>query len=195
MNKMAILSLVFMFCLSGAIYAASIDNADTQEQEKRGTVSGYTVLQNAADHRAQITFELRNPGTTTITANPIADDEDPLVEGTQVTTKSDGWYTLYHVPPGTYDITAKGSKWLRQKQTDVVVQPKNTTELDFTLSGGDANDDNRVNLLDINILKRSYGKSEREAGYDEKADFNNTDSVNILDLNILKSNYGKMGDE
>jgi hypothetical protein len=57
--------------------------------------------------------------------------------------------------------------------------------------GGDANNDNTVNVLDLNILKRSYGKSKGQPGYDGRADFNNSTTVNILDLNILKNNYGK----
>jgi subtilisin-like proprotein convertase family protein len=160
------------------------------------SISGYVSLQETAQDNlsTRVTFELRDPGTTTIIAN-ASNDEDPLLAGTQITTdRYGGKYALYNVPVGTYDMTAKGSKWLRHKRTNVVVQPMVTTYANFDLRGGDANDSNSVNIQDLNILKASYGTSEGQEGYDDRADFNNTRSVNILDLNILKSNYGKAGD-
>jgi hypothetical protein len=161
--------------------------------EPKGNISGLVTLQGNTDHSSQITFELRQPGTTVITVDGT-NDEDSLVTGTQITTGSDGSYTIQDVPEGTYDVTAKGSKWLRQKQADVAVTPGGSTAVDFlSLKGGDANNSNSVNVLDLNILKGSYGKSQGTPGYDDRADFNKTNSVNVLDLNILKSNYGKSG--
>jgi subtilisin family serine protease len=160
------------------------------------TISGYVTLQNAVNHNTQITFELRNPGTTAIIAN-TSNDEDPLKAGTQVTTGPNGMYTLNNVPQGTYDITARGKKWLRQKKPHISIRAAagSTTPLDFNLLGGDANNSNNINIFDLNILKASYSKSAVQPGYDENADFDNSGSVNVLDLNILKTNYGKSGDE
>jgi hypothetical protein len=144
-----------------------------------GMVSGHVTLQGAVNHSSLITFELSSPGWT---------------DTVQVMTGTDGRYDLNDVAPGTYEISAKGSKWLRAKVAGVVVLPGTTTSQDFYLIGGDANDSNSVNVLDLNILKGTYGKAAGQLGYDARADFNNSDSVNVLDLNILKSNYGKMGD-
>jgi hypothetical protein len=158
-----------------------------------GDVTGTVTLQGNTDHSALITFEVRQPGTTAISANGT-NDEDSGTPGTQITTGVDGSYTIIGVAAGTYDVTAKGSKWLRQKQENVAVTPGGTTVADFlSLKGGDANNTNSVNVLDLNILKSSYGKSQGTPGYDDRADFNKTNSVNVLDLNILKSNYGKSG--
>jgi hypothetical protein len=155
-------------------------------------ISGLVTLQGCTNNSEQITFELRLPGTTPAVA---FNDEDLSKDGTQVTTSNTGAYTLEGVPPATYDLTAKGSKWLRKKVTNVAAVPGENTVVDFlNLKGGDANDTNSVNILDLNILKGSYGKSSTQPGYDARADFNKTDSVNILDLNILKSNYGKSGE-
>jgi hypothetical protein len=160
-----------------------------------GTVSGKVTLQNVVDNSTLVTFELRQPGTTAIIVN-AANDEDPDTPGTQITTAADGSYALNLVPEGTYDLTAKGSKWLKQKQPNSSVLGGGVTTVDFlSLKGGDANNSNNVNILDLNILKGTYGKMSGQPGYDDRADFNKTNSVNILDLNILKSNYGKAGDQ
>jgi beta propeller repeat protein len=159
-----------------------------------GMISGQVELQQAVNHSTQITFELRSPGTQDIIANAF-NDEDSGKPGTQVTTDSNGNYTLYGVPVGVYDLTAKGRKWLRQKQVNVVSQSWTVTSVDFYLRGGDADDSNCVNIVDLNILKASYGKCEGQPGYDERADFNNSGCVNIQDLSILQSNYGKCGDQ
>jgi hypothetical protein len=160
-----------------------------------GTIAGLVTLQSVASGNMseQTTFEIRTPGTTTIAANG-SNDEDAVTPGTQVTTSATGAYTLNDIPPGTYDVTAKGKKWLRMKVVSVNVTAGNTTTVDFpNLKGGDANNTNSVNIQDLNILKSSYGKSQGNPGYDERADFNKTNSVNIQDLNILKSNYGQSG--
>jgi hypothetical protein len=160
-----------------------------------GTVSGLVTLQGVSNHSALITFELRQPGTTVIVAN-ASNDEDGGTPGTQITTGVDGSYTLNNVHSGTYDLTAKGAKWLRRKQSNISVSAGETTTVDFlNLKGGDADNTNSVNVLDLNILKATYGKSSGNPGYDGRADFNKTNSVNVLDLNILKSNYGKSGDQ
>jgi hypothetical protein len=159
-----------------------------------GTISGTVTLQGCTNHSEQITFEIRSPGTTTIIAN-ASNDEDVVKAGTQVTTLSTGGYTLQDVVPGTYDLTAKGSKWLRKKATNVAVTAGGNAPRDFlNLKGGDANNTNSVNIQDLNILKASYGKSQGNPGYDARADFNKTNSVNIQDLNILKGNYGQSGE-
>jgi len=157
-------------------------------------LSGYVKLQNAISHSTQITFELRKPGTTNIIANAY-NDENPNLPGTQITTGSDGSYILDSIPEGIYDITAQGSKWLRQKRSKVIVSLGNNTGLDFNLLGGDATHSNSVNILDLNLLKATYGKSAGQPRYDERADFDNSNQVNIKDLNILKANYGKIGED
>jgi hypothetical protein len=162
-----------------------------------GMVSGSVALEDTlpANLSTQMTFELRQPGTTTIIANAFP-DEDPNKPGTQVTTAPNtGAYTLKVVPVGTYDIGVKGSKWLRKVLTNVAVQSwVTTTATAVLLYGGDANDSNTVNIQDLNILKATYGKSKGQPGYDDRANFNNDNSVNIVDLTILQRHYGESGD-
>jgi hypothetical protein len=162
-----------------------------------GTISGLVTLQSVAagNQSEQITFEIRIPNTTSIAAD-ATNDEDAAKPGSQITTGSDGAYTLEGIPPGAYDLTAQGSKWLRMKHEHIVVIPGQTITVDFiNLKGGDASNSNSVNVLDLNILKGSYGKTPGQPGYSAMADFNKTDSVNVLDLNILKGNYGQSGSQ
>jgi len=56
---------------------------------------------------------------------------------------------------------------------------------------GDCNGDGCINLLDFNILIKTFGESKGVSGYDERADFDKDESVNLLDFNIFKNNYGK----
>jgi hypothetical protein len=148
------------------------------------TISGTVTLQGWTNHTCPVTFQLRNPGET------IVLEAYPKVTG------QDGSYTIDDVPAGTYDLAVYKVSYPRNylwEIQQVVVQEGTPCTANFELKGGDCNSTNSVNILDLNILKATYGKSEGQEGYDERADFNRSGSVNIQDLNILKSNYGKSG--
>jgi hypothetical protein len=153
--------------------------------EAAGTISGVVTLQgiSAPNLSELITFQLKDHMTGNV------------ISTFNVNTGTDGGYALTEIAPGTYDLTAKGSKWLRKKIGNITVTAgENTVENFLNLKGGDANNTNSINIQDLNILKASYGKSSGQPGYDSRADFNKTNSVNIQDLNLLKGNYGQSGD-
>jgi len=58
----------------------------------------------------------------------------------------------------------------------------------ITLLGGDANNDNVVNIFDLTIVGVAYGTSPPS---DPRADINNDNIVNILDLVLVGGNYDK----
>ena len=58
---------------------------------------------------------------------------------------------------------------------------------------GDANNDNRVDISDFNILKLSFGYSCGYPAYDRRADFTGDCFVNVSDFNPLKRNFGQDG--
>ena len=68
--------------------------------------------------------------------------------------------------------------------------------LTATLPAGDANNDNRVDVLDFGSLVNSYGSSQSDpnSGYDPTCDFNGDGRVDVLDFGLLVNNYGTQGD-
>lgn len=145
-------------------------------------ISGKVILQGRTNHSSQITFELRNPGSS-IPINTY-----------QVTTAADGSYTLTSTEPGTYDLTAKGSNFLRQKVTDVtVIGGQNTSDINFNLLGGDADGNNQVNMFDFSILSGAFNSKVGDANWDERADFDGNGQVNMFDFSILSGNLNKEG--
>lgn len=162
-----------------------------------GTISGYVNLQGRTSQSAQITFELRYSGATTpIPTYQPSNDEDPAAPGTQITTDSYSNFTLIEVPAGTYDLTAKGSNFLRAKQTNIAVfAGEETGGINFNLKGGDANNDNSVGTGDMLILKAAWLSKEGDNNWDERADFNSDGSIGTGDMLILKDNWLQTGEE
>jgi hypothetical protein len=126
-----------------------------------GAISGTVTLQGRTSNRGSVDFELRQPGTTVIVPGyQPAMDLDSQTQGVQVYVPASGAYSLTEIPAGTYDLAAKASAYLRKVQAGIVVtKGGNVSNVNFSLMGGDINDTNNVNILDLNILKGTYGKS------------------------------------
>ena len=56
---------------------------------------------------------------------------------------------------------------------------------------GDIYPDNKVNILDLRELAKSYGKKRGQAGFNPVADIIYDDKINIYDLVVIARNYGK----
>jgi hypothetical protein len=59
------------------------------------------------------------------------------------------------------------------------------------MRAGDCNNDNVVSVLDFNILKATFGKTQGDPGYDARADFTGDNTVNISDFKLQKGNFGQ----
>ena len=104
-----------------------------------------------------------------------------------------GTFSIPNAPRGTWDIGIKGTKQLRVVLSNVSVGATGTMS-DATLSGGDANNDNTVDVLDFGALVNAYGTdSAQNNGYDPTADFNYDGLVDVLDFGVLVNNYGAVG--
>lgn len=148
----------------------------------KGSLSGKVLLQGRTNHSSPISFELRRPGEII----PIA--------AYQATTAADGSYSLADIDPGTYDLTAKASNCLRGKQASVTVTGgQETSNINFNLLGGDANNDNSVGTSDMLILKYAWLSSIGQPNWDQRADFNGDGSVGTADMLTMKSNWLKGG--
>jgi len=143
-------------------------------------VSGTVQLKSyTADVSAvPVTIEIRSPGSST------------ALETQTVNLDANGRYSFITYQVGSFDLTAKASNWLRQKKSgnDLAV---GSNIADFTLINGDANNDNRVDVVDLGILATNYGKLSGATG--SQGDFNGDGAVNVIDLGILATNYGASG--
>ncbi len=147
-----------------------------------GVIKGKVTIQGRTNHSSTIVFELRNPGQTT----PI--------KTYNITTDSQGNFNLINVSPGTYDLTAKRSNFLKAKQSNIVVQEDQVTpNINFNLLGGDCDNNNVVSLVDFAILRAAIGTRPGDAKRDARADFNGNNQIDLTDFAILRSNLGKSG--
>ncbi len=145
-------------------------------------ISGKAAIQGRTNHAETINLELRAPGGLT------------ALKTFQVTTTSDGSYTLTNIPEGTHDLTAKSANTLRAKQVNIpVVDGQITSGINFDLLGGDCDNNNVVSGVDLAILRAAYGAKTGDPKWDIRSDFNGNGQIDGVDLSILRSNYGKSG--
>lgn len=167
---------------AGIINWPALSNHTYKIEHLTGGVSGRVTLQGRADQTSLIDFELREPGETA----PI--------DIYQVTVAADGSYLLTGIEPGTYDLTAKGMNSLRAKQPNITVAAsQQTSGINFSLLGGDADNNNVVSLVDFAILRAANGTRPGDPKWDPRADFNGNNQIDLTDFAILRSNSGKSG--
>ena len=146
----------------------------------------YNNTLNPAAPIGPVTMEFRTPGTTTVLfKNTLPLLPDPT--NAQFST-----YSLSNVTAGTYDIAFKDPKHLRVVLRSVTVAGTLTLP-DVTLPGGDANNDNVVDIGDFGVLINAYNTDYTTAGYDARADFNYDGVVDIGDFGILVNEYNNAG--
>jgi hypothetical protein len=72
-----------------------------------------------------------------------------------------------------------------------IVAGGTTTLCQVKVLGGDANDDDVINILDLSFIGFRFGRSTGDPGWDERADINNDGTINILDIVGAGANFGK----
>ncbi|MGQ9487899.1 MAG: hypothetical protein ACUVR7_09185 [Armatimonadota bacterium] len=94
---------------------------------------------------------------------------------------------------GTFDLSAKGSHWLRQTAGSISLD-KNI-QVDFVLTNGDIDGDNEVTLFDFGQLVSAFGSMPGNSAWDPNADLDGDEEVTLFDFGILVRNFGAIGDE
>lgn len=105
-----------------------------------------------------------------------------------VTTNSWGAYSFSNLTDDTYVVRIEMSLYLDRTRT-VVVAGDTLTLPDVALLGGDANDDDTINVQDLTIIGGQFGKASTDPTLDARANINNDLEVNILDLVLAAGNY------
>ena len=93
------------------------------------------------------------------------------------------------VSEGTYDVSVEMARYLDAERVNVSVTTGLTLLPPVTLLGGDAIEDDVINILDLALLGGRYLVSCGEATYDPRADINDDCVINILDLSITGGNF------
>ena len=162
------------------------------------TVTGKVALEGVSDlsatnvnaPRGTVHIEFRTPGTTTaLKSFDVA--LTPVGAGSPL-----GTFSVSGVPAGTYDVALKGSKQLRVVVPNVAVTGSSfALPGNITLPGGDATNDNIVDIGDFGILVNSYNGDATIAGsgYNAAADFNYDGVVDIGDFGVLVNEYNNSG--
>lgn len=117
------------------------------------------------------------------------------VDYTAQTTDSYGFFTvsLGSLVNGNYTWRVKGPKYLANLgEVTLAGAPLINVEMG-TLRSGDCNNDNIVSILDLNIVKNSYGKRLGDVNYDPRADLNGDNVITTLDFTLLRTSFGLGG--
>jgi hypothetical protein len=138
-------------------------------------VSGTVTLEDCASAAFPLTFQFRPT------------DNTPSFTRT-VTPAANGSYSIANVPPNSYQVAVKGSKWL-QKVVSVDASTGSVSGVNVDLLGGDANDDNSVDILDLLAVIAVFNTPGNGA-----TDLNCDGSTDVQDLLLLIGNFNQAGD-
>jgi hypothetical protein len=137
-----------------------------------GTIIGFVDLQGRTDNSLVDVCATMEAGISTCTETDVS-----------------GVYTLT-VPAGLFEVTINMNLYLDGLRTGVTVTTGITTTLpDVILLGGDTNEDDTVNILDLSFLAARFGFSCGDPLYDARGDINADCLINILDLTLAGSNF------
>lgn len=145
------------------------------------TISGRITLQGAINQAQPLTFEFR----------PVAGGNSFT---RSLTLNLDRTYQFNDIPPGKYVVRIKGTKWLAKVLT-VDATNGSVTGVNTTLLAADANNDNSVDVLDLDLLIQAFDAESNSPNWIEGADFNCDDIVDVLDLDLLIANFDRVGDD
>ncbi len=94
------------------------------------------------------------------------------------------------MPPGSYTITATFSLYFPASRSIQVASGVTTTLPSVTLVAGDVNQDGKIDMLDLTVIARDFGKT---TGFAPEADVNGDKVINVFDLVLVAANFGKSG--
>lgn len=142
------------------------------------TVLPFAIITGVATYQGR----LHHAGITVTATGPVT---------RSALTQSAGDFVLSQLKAGDYDLRADVARYLPGCTTASVTSGQMLTLAGTTLRGGDANDDDVINIGDATLVAANFGQAVPPA--DSRADINADNTVNIRDLAILGGNYELAG--
>ncbi|MBL8087436.1 MAG: hypothetical protein JNM85_05100 [Chthonomonas sp.] len=108
-----------------------------------------------------------------------------------------GNYSFVTSVGGTYDIVAKASHWLSDKQSNVFIGDSAVTDVNFSLINGDCNGDNTVDFFDFLVMSAGYESTTGDPAYTANigADLNGDGSIDLFDYFVMSEAWELQGED
>lgn len=156
-------------------------------QPQYASLNGTVQLQRSVQppnsvYSVPVTVNFYQPGTSTLQFSRTA------------TTDNNGALSLSSITPGTYDLMVKNVHTLSAMVRGVTLNAGSNTVSLGLLKEGDANNDNKVDILDFTLWRQAFGKAVGDPAYNANTDFNNDGKVDILDFTLWRQNFGQTGE-
>jgi hypothetical protein len=133
-----------------------------------------------------------------------------LEDSVQVVSDAFGTFQLTQIPPGVYELTVKAPGFVTGRSDTLTLFNGLSQSVDPTfgsdalgnlspatplgsLRGGDATDDNQVDIADANLIFSIWNSTPADAGFVRDADINNDGVINSIDLGFVTKNFGNDG--
>ncbi|MBK8027336.1 MAG: S8 family serine peptidase [Chloroflexi bacterium] len=136
-----------------------------------------------------VTIQHHVLGTTMVRVRVVPPSHGSAVFDEMVAVDSSGAFAIGAITPGTYHIWVKHNNTLSSSVANANLVLGSNAIAVPQLRGGDANNDNFVNIQDFSMLAATFGTTNVDA----PADFSGDGVVNITDFSILASNFGQAG--
>ena len=180
-------------------------------------------LEGRSDYSETMDAHLRRIGSTQditdqdyIAANDVSPvfsgggSSGALEDSVNVSTDAFGTFTLTQIPPGVYEITVKAPGYITGRSDTLTLFNGLTLAIAPTfgsaalgtlspptapgsLRGGDATNDNQVDIADANLIFSVWNETTADPGYVRDADINNDGVINSIDLGFVTKNFGNDG--
>lgn len=153
------------------------------------------LIGNLAVINGIVTIDGRFDSSVPLNYELVPQDGSPTITGVTIPDVF-GSYAITNVPPKIYTLFLKTSNTLRRRIDNVDAFSGNPNLNSAFLRGGDANDDNAVDISDLILLIQHYNQRDGAPGstYLEASDFIFDGSNDISDLELLIFYYNQFGD-
>lgn len=160
----------------------TVTDTPTVTETPTETITDTPTITETPTHTVTDTPTITETPTYTVTDTPTV---TPTLSYTQTATRT-LTATWSFTPSPTRSRTATFTRSFTPTRTPV----RTSTPTPTCSLVGDANDDGRVNLLDLRIVSRSVGRNPGHPAYDPRADINNDGDVDLIDVLIVIFNFG-----